>query len=812
MSCYIYQLPSWVLDDLCRNMDTLSEWDWMQFGEWCGSGPGWGVRGRDLPAAPGLPLLRGRRSGPQKVLPHYLVPYLLLAVSLRNVSASSSGASPGRGRFPPVFPEPSIADLGASSAPPLLPLQLNEWSLLRDHRPDPAAEDPVHGAGAGLTRERLWWWGMRQATVQQLVDLLCRLELYRAAQIVLNSTREHKTWLGFSPGDLETCYWRWHCAGPSPPRPETGLLGSSEGSSAGLGKQVPEVRSSIPAFPDAVKPGRPSVRNTEDAQEKGPPVTPAVSPGPGSVPAGAHPQALLLPLSEEDAPRSLKASLPAAPDSKVSSTSVPKQEKLWSLAGDNFFWSEADVVQATNNFNQNHKIHEGTFADVYRGQRQGLPFVFKKLKETACSSPGSAERFFQAEIQICLRTFMESAVPPAFADPESVSRQASQELVVQWGGRCVLSSSECENGDAGVFRGVEEDREGFCAGSQFHSLIYPHMENGSLQDRLQGQDSADPLSWPQRISICLALLRAVEHLHSLEIIHGNIKSSNVLLDRNFTPKLAHARAHPGPVNQRSKYTMMRTQLFQASAAYLPEDFIRVGQLTQRVDIFSCGIVLAEVLTGIPAMDNNRSPVYLKDLLLSEIPSGTVSLCSRKTDVEKVMAREICQQYLEKRAGRLPEDCAEALATAVCLCLRRRNASLEEVCSSVAAVEERLRGHHTSLPWSRLSEGTGSSCNTPEETDDVDNSSLDASSSLRAAPWAGSAASPLPTENGEGRLQASRDVEADSCSEACTGSEPQQDATKTSWNIEINEAKRKLMENILLYKEEKLDSMELFGPC
>lgn len=34
MSCYIYQLPAWVLDDLCRNMDALSEWDWMQFGEW----------------------------------------------------------------------------------------------------------------------------------------------------------------------------------------------------------------------------------------------------------------------------------------------------------------------------------------------------------------------------------------------------------------------------------------------------------------------------------------------------------------------------------------------------------------------------------------------------------------------------------------------------------------------------------------------------------------------------------------------------------------------------------------------------------
>lgn len=56
-----------------------------------------------------------------------------------------------------------------------------------------------------------------------------------------------------------------------------------------------------------------------------------------------------------------------------------------SLAGDNFFWSEADVVQATDNFNQNHKISEGTLADIYRGQRHGMPFVFKKLREVNTS-------------------------------------------------------------------------------------------------------------------------------------------------------------------------------------------------------------------------------------------------------------------------------------------------------------------------------------------------------------------------------------------------------------------------------------------
>lgn len=215
-------------------------------------------------------------------------------------------------------------------------------------------------------------------------------------------------------------------------------------------------------------------------------------------------------------------------------------------------------------------------------------------------------------------------------------------------------------------------------------------------------------------------------------------------------------------------------------------------------------MLAEVLTGIPAMDNDRNPVYLKDLLLHEIPTST-----RKTAMEKVMVKEICQKYLEKRAGRLPEDCAEALATATCLCLRRRNASLAEVCVSVAAVEERLRGPETSLPWDGLSEGTGSSSNIPEETDDVDNSSLEAASSVREAPQSGVAASPAPAEDGEGRTRATGGMQADCASAACTSPEPPEG--ETSWKIEINDAKRKLMENILLYKEEKLDSIELFGP-
>jgi interleukin-1 receptor-associated kinase 2 len=51
---------------------------------------------------------------------------------------------------------------------------------------------------------------------------------------------------------------------------------------------------------------------------------------------------------------------------------------------------------------------------------------------------------------------------------------------------------------------------------------------------------------------------------------------------------------------------------------------------------------------------------------------------------KAVVKEICQRHVEKRAGLLPEACEEAWATAVSVCLRRRNASVEEVSSLLPA--------------------------------------------------------------------------------------------------------------------------------
>ncbi|XP_068940081.1 interleukin-1 receptor-associated kinase-like 2 isoform X2 [Petaurus breviceps papuanus] len=565
--------------------------------------------------------------------------------------------------------------------------------------------------GVSVTRELLWWWGMRQATVQQLLDLLYRLQLYRAAQVILD----------------------WDAN--------------------------PEIASASHVLPDPLCPGRSSLsssRKPEQIQEQGPAESSGLTPfsSSGPCPSGSTNQALQLPFIEEDLYRSLKT------NSFTSSDMKPKA--LVSLNGESLYWTEMEVIKATNGFSQDNKISEGNFSDVYKGQRHNMLYAFKKLQKMRCPRDISIKSFFHMEVQICLRCSHQNILPLL----------------------------------------------GFCTGEVFHSLIHPYMPNGSVEDRLRCQDNTDPLTWEQRISISLGFLGAVEYLHGLKIIHGNIKSSNILLERNFTPKLAHPRVRLSSDDKKSSYTMMNTQLFQALAAYVPEDFIRVGQLTERVDIFSCGIVLAEILTGMAAMDKERTPVYLKDLLISEIPSTKALLCSKNKCVEKLAAKEICQKYQDAKAGHLPEDCAVDFATAIYLCLQKKSPNLTQVHATVAELDLQVRNHQILLNPGSILELKRSSGNTPEETDDVDNLSTEVSYSDdhdKNGLWSGAESSSPQPGYREGKCLTSG-VEADSLT--CPGPSYPQD--EDSWEVEVNDAKKKLMENILLYEEEKLNSEELFG--
>ncbi|XP_068013840.1 interleukin-1 receptor-associated kinase-like 2 [Melanerpes formicivorus] len=646
--------------------------------------------------------------------------------------------------------------------------------------------------GISVTRELMWWWGVRLATVQQLLDLLQGLQLYRAAQVILDWTSASSS---ASSAKEELV---------QPPKQEHISLTPPEITKREGEKELSLLPSAGSSHLGAAAAG----------------VSGAVAEGAfSSLPAPPPPPRDLL--------NSLQSNPPVASSVKPCSSPSPQQETVADLPSGSLLWSQQEVTSATNSFSEKSRIGEGTFADVYKGQRNEVVYAIKRLRETECTSPSATQRFFHTEVQICFRC-------------------------------CHVNILQLL---------------GFSIESGLHCLIYPYLPNGSLHSKLHSQESCAALPWEARVGIAAGLLQAVHYLHGSGILHGNIKSSNVLLDDNLTPKLGHSGLRLLSADRKSEYAMMKTKVLQASLTYLPEDLVRHGQLAARVDVFSCAVVLAEILTGMKALDEGRQPAYLKDLVADEMQLARES-CSKGTAAEKLAAREICCKYLDTRAGPLLEEAAVDFASAICICLRKKNPSIAEALGTVGTAESKLREHSL---WGGST--TGLSSNTPEETDD------ETSSMSREVPPAGgkqplalSSAPPCPPllaaacpdpcceplsrvpcesdESGsflwEPADTAAEELQSSSChtsaqaaasalvlgqdraaaglqqrSAACSSQEPAVPSSlppdsaelqppcaqalprETSWGIKINDQKRKLMQNILLYEEDKLSSSELF---
>ncbi|NXR69434.1 IRAK2 protein, partial [Rhadina sibilatrix] len=495
--------------------------------------------------------------------------------------------------------------------------------------------------GISITRELMWWWGVRLATVQQLLDLLQGLQLYRAAQVILDWTSTSNI---TSPEKEE----------PEPPQIVS--VPPTEGK-----RREKENALSLLPSPDS-------------SHLEAVPAGSAVSEGAlYSLPVPPPPPKDLL--------NSLQSNPPVLSSVKPCSSSTPQQETMGDLPSGSLLWTQREIANATNSFSDKNRICEGTFADVYKGQRNNMVFVIKRLKEAIitndillhvfifqleCTSPNSTQRFFHTEVQICFRC-------------------------------CHINILQLL---------------GFSVEAGLHCLIYPYLPNGSLQNKLQCHNDSAPLTWEMRISISIGVLRAVEYLHNFGILHGNIKSSNVLLDENFTPKLGHSGLRLHSSDKKSEYAMMKTKVLQISLTYLPEDFVRHGQLTEKVDIFSCGVLLAEILTGMKALDEDRHPIYLKDMIADEIQTAKESSHSKVKSLEKLAAKEICCKYLDRKAGHLLEEVAVDFASAICLCLRKKNSNIAEVLEIMEMAENKLKEHYICA-----SSTSGFSMNTPEETDD-----------------------------------------------------------------------------------------------
>ncbi|KAL5760377.1 hypothetical protein ACOSP7_018892 [Xanthoceras sorbifolium] len=161
---------------------------------------------------------------------------------------------------------------------------------------------------------------------------------------------------------------------------------------------------------------------------------------------------------------------------------------------------------------------------------------------------------------------------------------------------------------------------GFSNDSKDRLLVVEFMSNGTLYDVLHSNNR--PLNWGRRIRLALQIAKAVEILHSEKppIIHRDIKSANVLIDRNFNARLGDfgLALRCGVDNYR-----LRSTPPAGTMGYLDPCYVTPDNLSTKTDVFSFGILLLEIISGRKAIDVGFSPPSIVDWAAPLIKKGKI---------------------------------------------------------------------------------------------------------------------------------------------------------------------------------------------
>ncbi|KAB1220308.1 putative receptor protein kinase ZmPK1 [Morella rubra] len=135
---------------------------------------------------------------------------------------------------------------------------------------------------------------------------------------------------------------------------------------------------------------------------------------------------------------------------------------------------------------------------------------------------------------------------------------------------------------------------GYCVEGRHKLLVYQYMERGSLADNL----SSGALDWEKRFEIALGAAKGLAYLHEecLEwILHCDIKPQNILLDANYRPKVADLGL--SKLLNRGNPNNTSFSRIRGTRGYMAPEWVYKLPITSKVDVYSYGIVVLEMLTG-----------------------------------------------------------------------------------------------------------------------------------------------------------------------------------------------------------------------
>ncbi|CAL0307515.1 unnamed protein product [Lupinus luteus] len=194
-------------------------------------------------------------------------------------------------------------------------------------------------------------------------------------------------------------------------------------------------------------------------------------------------------------------------------------------------FSYEELAKATNNFSLDNKIGQGGFGAVYYAELRGEKTAIKKMDVQASSE-------FLAELKVRLI--------------------------------------------------------GYCVeGSLF--LVYEYIDNGNLGQYLNGKGK-DPLPWSTRLQIALDSAIGLEYIHEHTVplyIHRDVKSANILIDKNLRGKVADFGL--------TKLIEVGTSSLQTrlvgTFGYMPPEYAQYGDISPKIDVYAFGVVLYELISA-----------------------------------------------------------------------------------------------------------------------------------------------------------------------------------------------------------------------
>jgi len=223
-----------------------------------------------------------------------------------------------------------------------------------------------------------------------------------------------------------------------------------------------------------------------------------------------------------------------------------------------------ELARACNNWAPANKLGEGGFGQVFKGVWKHQEVAIKTIKKDKYLVHENLEHRNKSIMQ-CFKEI-------------NFLNQIRSEYIVP-----IIAQSEAN------FNGSLEP-----------CIVYQWMPNGSLDDRLQKKQGTPALSWAQRYTIAVGTANGIQFLHNhdhsgKQLVHGDIKSANILLDKNFEPKIGDFGLAREVDGGKSKYFVLST--IYGTQFYLPQDFLRSKKLSAKVDTYSFGVILFDLVTG-----------------------------------------------------------------------------------------------------------------------------------------------------------------------------------------------------------------------